>query len=111
MDLFRQIEIIKTINEKTLKKNTGKPIFLAKRLGISRSQLYKLIDFLKDYGAPIKYDRALETFYYEKPFRIKIDFKLEDLTINELKEINGGILFFKFFPVHFLGRNTFNLAV
>ena len=111
MNLFEQIELIKRINELISKEKTGTPTLLSKRLRISRSQLYRQIEFLKDYGAPIKYNRTLETFYYEKPFQITLDFKLQDLTLDKLTEINGGAIFSKLFSVQFLGRNTFNLAV
>lgn len=110
MDLIRQIEIVQRLNEFIEKESTGNPDDLSKQLGISRSQLYRIIEFLKDHDAPIEYSRTLKTFYYSKPFRVKIECKLEDLSHKELKDLNGGELIFqKFLSVQFLGQQTSNL--
>jgi predicted DNA-binding transcriptional regulator YafY len=51
-------------------KNTGTPIEVAEKFHISRSQIYNIIDELKDYGAAVKYSRKYQTFYYENDFEI-----------------------------------------
>jgi len=45
-------------------KTTGTPDELAKKLGISRSQLYAYLSLLKDRGAPISFSRYRKCFYY-----------------------------------------------
>lgn len=112
MDVFRQIEILQRLNKLIEKESTGKPVTLSKQIGISRSQLYRMIELLKDYDAPILYSRTLETFYYSKAFRLKIEFKLEDLSHKQLKDFNGGVVIFrKFFSVQFLGQETVNFRI
>jgi len=111
MNIFEQIEIINRINELIENKKTGTPHLFSKKLRISRSQLYRLIEFLKDYGAPIKYNRTSETFYYSKPFQMILDFKIDSLSNKEIKEINGGKIYSNFLCVQFLRRNNFNLAM
>jgi hypothetical protein len=49
---------------------TGKPIEFARKFHISRSQMYNIIDMLKDYGAIVKYSRKHRTFYYNNDFKI-----------------------------------------
>jgi len=51
-------------------RRTGSPIEFAKKLRISRSQLYNVKEELEDYGAVIKYSRKQKTFYYENPFEL-----------------------------------------
>ncbi|MUP37341.1 HTH domain-containing protein [Labilibaculum euxinus] len=112
MDIFRQIEILRRLNKLIEKESTGKPSTLSNQLGISRSQLYRMIELLKDYGVPIMYSRVLETFYYSKAFRLKIELKLEDLSRKELKDFNGGeVISRKFFPSNFWDKNQLILGL
>jgi predicted DNA-binding transcriptional regulator YafY len=53
-------------------ENTGTPERFAKKLQISRRQLYYDLKLLKDLNAEIKYCRGKETFYYESPFEFKL---------------------------------------
>lgn len=53
-------------------EETGTPERFAKKLQISRRQLYYDLKLLKDLNAEIKYCRSKETFYYENPFEFKI---------------------------------------
>jgi predicted DNA-binding transcriptional regulator YafY len=54
-------------------KATGKPESLARRLGISKNTLFSDIRALRDMGAPIKYDRYRETYFYEEDGRVRIE--------------------------------------
>lgn len=99
MDILRTIERISRLHQLIKEERTGSPDYLAQRLGISRASLYRMIDELKSYDAPIEYSRTLESFYYTKGFELKIYCSLE-LIENEdmLKNIVGGCYFF--FPYH-----------
>ena len=72
-------------------EKTGNPNMLANRLGISRSTLYRILDELKSYDAPIEYSRKRETFYYSKFYEFKIHCSIilidDDV---ELRKIIGG---------------------
>jgi len=52
---------------------TGTPDEFAKKIQISRRQLYYMIQTFKDYGASIRYDRSRRTFYYEDHFEVNIN--------------------------------------
>jgi predicted DNA-binding transcriptional regulator YafY len=47
-------------------KKTGTPTEFAKKLGLSTRTLHRRIDFLKDIGVPIAYDRFAQSYYYTK---------------------------------------------
>ncbi len=47
-------------------KKTGTPVEFAKKLGLSTRTLHRRIDFLKDIGVPIAYDRFAQSYYYTK---------------------------------------------
>lgn len=78
--------------------NTGAPRTLAKKLCVSRRNLYFLIDKLKLYGAKIRYSRKRKTFYYEDDdFDMITTLKVEIIHKGKgvAKKIYGGTTFSK----------------
>lgn len=72
-------------------EKTGNPDVLARRLGISRSTLYRMIEELKSYDAPIEYSRRMETFYYTQNYEFNLSCSIKVITSeSELKKIIGG---------------------
>ena len=41
-------------------------------------------------GAPIKFCRIQNSYYYAKPFEIKVDYSIQLLSEDESREINAG---------------------
>jgi len=64
MDFFNQINRIERIDKKIRLKTTGKPSALAKSLKISESQLYEVLKLMKKLGAPIKFSKSDQRYYY-----------------------------------------------
>ena len=93
MKLYLYIDRINLINKLISQSKTGNQSELAKRLNISISRLARIIEYMKDQGAPIKFNRARNTYYYESRYSIKIDVKIEKISEQELKDINAGINF------------------
>jgi predicted DNA-binding transcriptional regulator YafY len=56
------------------KKATGSPSDLAERLEISESTLFEFLSVMKDLGAPIKFDKNRNSYYYESSGRFFIKF-------------------------------------
>jgi len=102
MNFIKQIERVKRINQLIKHRNTGRPEVFAKKLNISRRQLYNTIELLKDYGIKIQYDRVLESFYYIDNENISIDFSIKILAENEEKTIYAGSFLKKNASVQFL---------
>ncbi|MCI0922096.1 hypothetical protein [Sphingobacterium rhinopitheci] len=94
MKLYLYIDRINLINKLISQSKTGNQSELAKRLNISISRLARIIEYMKDQGAPIKFNRARNTYYYESRYSIKIDVKIEKISEQELKDINAGINFY-----------------
>lgn len=78
MKLLEQIDRINRLHEMIKYRRTGTPKELARRLNLSTSMIYKLMDELRLREAPIQYSRQLGTYYYSKSFQMKItiDFKM-----------------------------------
>lgn len=47
-------------------KGTGTAAELADKLEISRAQIYEYLNLMKDFGAPIKYCKFRQSYYYDK---------------------------------------------
>jgi len=88
---------------------TGDPEEFATKLDISKRQLFRIIEELKDYGAPIEYNRSLRTFYYkDADFEIRVNFSMQFITELDEKEIFGGSYSRNMLPCHFLALNKTN---
>lgn len=81
---------MKYIHHLISKEATGDPDSFARKLNLSRRQLYNILEAFSDFGAEIKYSRIRQTYYYVSPFVLNIDVKIEKLNETECKTINGG---------------------
>lgn len=87
MKVVEQLERLKYIHELIEKRKTGTPDGFAKKLRISRRQLYYIIDELKLMGAPIDYDIQLKTFFYSEKCEINIRFDIDTLSEEEIYNV------------------------
>lgn len=109
MKILSQLERHQQLDYLIKNQITGKPEDIAKKLSVSRSHLYRLIDILKDYGAEINYNRKEHYFYYKNPFVFKVLIPKTLLSITEMGKINGG--FSKnTVPSFFMRRNSFTFT-
>lgn len=72
MNFIEQLERFQKIDQLLKCNATGTPDDFSRKIGVSRSHLYQLLNFLKDYGAPIKYSRKQESFYYSEPYILEV---------------------------------------
>ena len=93
MHFIRQIERIKRIHKLISSEKTGTPLVFAKKLSLSRSQLYNELEMIKELDAPVKYCKKRESFYYESSFELILNFSLKTIKDDESKEIFGGSYF------------------
>lgn len=103
MKIFDYVNRMNLLNKLLKDRSTGTPKQLAKRLGLSVSRLYVIMDDLKTKGVPISYCRQTQSYYYSKPFEIKLKADLVFLNQEEEKNIGGGFLLKKM-PTTFFGE-------
>lgn len=72
MKVFEFIEIVAAFHQYMVHENTGNAATFAKKLGISRATVYRLINELIDYGIQIEYCREKQTYRYLYPEKVKI---------------------------------------
>lgn len=90
MNFIKQIERLQMLNKLIKEERTGTPDELANRLGISRRNLYDMIETLKCWGVDIRYERKSATFRFEDDDRIEVSFSLNIIKAGETKKIIGG---------------------
>ena len=74
MKFEKQALRINKAHQLILEEKTGTPLEFADKLNISRSNLYNLLDVLKEHDAPIKYSKKNNSFYYSKPFLLVLKY-------------------------------------
>ena len=109
MNLSQTIERLQVLHSLISQKKTGTPEQLAKRLGVSRSCLYNLIEELRVFQIPILYSRKIESFYYEKEVKFDLNLEIRIMNNEDLININGGNLIF-FVPSNFLDGTNISLS-
>ncbi len=90
MKLEYYLQKLEAIDQKIRLKATGGPEVFAQSLSMSKASLYRYIDFLKDYGAPIYFDVRSKSFCYEHDINIQFSFKVEVLNQHDSRQIGGG---------------------
>jgi hypothetical protein len=76
MQFYKTVERIHYANQLIKLESTGTPNEFAQRLHLKRSQIFVFLEELKDYGAPIRYSRIHETYYYTEFYDIIIDIRI-----------------------------------
>lgn len=109
MNLSQTIERLQVLHSLISQRKTGTPEQLAKRLGVSRSCLYNLIEELRVFQMPILYSRKIESFYYEKEVKFDLNLEIRIMNNENLININGGNLTF-FVPSNFLDGTKLSLS-
>ncbi|WGK94557.1 MULTISPECIES: hypothetical protein [Flavobacterium] len=71
---IERLERIKQMHRLISDKTTGTPETFAKKVCLSRRQMYNQLEIFKKFNAPIRYSKISQTFYYEESFEINFDF-------------------------------------
>ena len=101
MTKFENLESLILMEKLIRQRRTGTPNELARRLCISRSALYDIIDELKMRGVEIKYCRTCGSFCYNGDAFLDIRFAITEINDREeMKNISGGYKVFSFRPLY-----------
>jgi transcriptional antiterminator len=69
---------------------TGPPKALARRMELSERSVYNLLEVLKDFNAPVAYNRKRKTYYYGGHFKLDFRISLSVTNNNEITELYRG---------------------
>ena len=88
--LLQQIELIERIDQLIRLRATGTPKALAQRLGVSEASLYRVIDTMKEMGAPVEFCIRRQSYVYSNDVNFMCGFFLKELSYHEVQKVNGG---------------------
>ncbi|WP_439183102.1 hypothetical protein [Carboxylicivirga taeanensis] len=97
MKIFKEVEMLKRMFELINKRQTGNSESFHKKLGISRSKLYNLIDELKQKGIDVEYDKRIKSFYLKEDVCVVVDEPLRIIDKDKLRSVSGGFLCYSIF--------------
>ena len=103
MKSLKYIDRINKIHSLISSQKTGTPETFAKKLYLSRRQMYNELEFFKNLNAPIKYCKKKETFYYTTNFEFSFRYSMVAISDEDEVKINGGISLYNantFFTTH-----------
>lgn len=103
--LFNQIELIERIDQLIRLRATGSPKALAEKFGVSESTIYRIIETIKELGAPIAYSLVHQSYIYTEEVSFLCGFFARDLLQSEYKKVNGG-----FQNLKFISEKTISLS-
>ena len=82
MNLIRNLNRVERLHQLILAEKTGTPQEVAKRLGISKSALFIMVDELNSLNLKVSYSSKYETFFYDKELKRTILEETEDMRIH-----------------------------
>lgn len=65
------------IHENIKKRNTGTYRDLGQRLNMSKSNVFRIVETIRGFGADIRWDRDLQSYYYANDFEIEFHIKMK----------------------------------
>jgi len=87
MNLFEDLFILQRIDHLIRTRATGSPKNLANRLRVSECTIYRLIEYLKDQGFPIAYNKTEQTYHYVHTVKLHIELVVGS---DKILSIRGG---------------------
>ena len=84
---------LKLVDKYIRARKTGTPKEFANAIGLSKSQLYYYIDFLKEYGAEIEYSRKTNTYHYKNIVEVDAKLSIKVMSENEMMNLNAGFCY------------------
>jgi len=90
MSFIRYIKKIEFLDSLIRKKATGNQKEFSRKARMSRSTLNEYLNEMKQLNFPIKFDRNLNSYYYEHDGRLVKSLFEEGMTKEEMKQHTGG---------------------
>lgn len=109
MKIEKQQDKLAQIDQLIRTEATGSPETFAAKLRLAKSTMYEYLNFMKDLGAEIIFDRQRNCFKYKRPCKLQL-IKIEIIDDKDLEEIKGGKKFIKFSQFDFFEPTNFTFA-
>jgi len=93
MNNLKQLERLRKIHRLIKLECTGTPLELSQKLHISLRQTYLILEQLKEFDAPLKFNRRTKNYYYEFDFELSIQISIQVIARDRLMNIYAGKTF------------------
>ena len=91
MPLQKYVERLERLHLLIKRKGTGPVDELAHKIELSRRQTLEYISEMKEMGAPIRYCKYRQTYYYTRDVKLTIGFsEPSELSDSDAAMLNGG---------------------
>jgi hypothetical protein len=90
MKNLKQLERLRKIHRLIKLQNTGTPGELAEKLHISIRLTYLLLEQLREFDAPLCFNRRTKTYYYKHDFELTIHISVQVIAHEKLVNIYAG---------------------
>ena len=90
MNNLKQLERLRQTHQLIKLETTGTPSELSEKLHISVRQTYLILEQLKEFDAPLKFNRRTKTYYYEFDFELTINISIQAMAREKLTNIYAG---------------------
>jgi hypothetical protein len=81
MNLIQKLELIERVDALIRRKATGCPTELSNKLTISKRNVFNIINTMKDLGAPIRFCKHMNSYYYEEKVTFSFGFNVREESI------------------------------
>jgi len=109
MIIDKQKKKLAQIDQLIRTEATGSPENFACKLRLAKSTMYEYINYMKELGAEIIFDRHRNCFKYKRPCKLQL-IKIEIIEDKDLDEIKGGKKFNKFSQFGFFELTNFTFV-
>lgn len=95
MSNLKQVERLQRMHRLIKFKRTGTPEEFARRMGISRANLFIFLKELRNLGGPLQYNSVRQTYYYTQNVELQIGYVTHSGTAvpvepPQLAKVSGG---------------------
>lgn len=88
-NIIKQVKLIERMDQSIRLKTAGTPEEFATKLGISKTKMYRMINTMKELGAPIEYTTTVQSFVYVEVVDFKFGFYAkENNRFNQLHKVS-----------------------
>jgi hypothetical protein len=88
--LTQTITLMEQIDQLIRLRASGTPQEFAKHLNISKASLHRILEIMKELGAPIEYSLTNQSYIFTYEVEFFCGFYPEDMGKEELTKTNGG---------------------
>lgn len=90
---YKYLDRLQYMDQLIRQQRTGNATEFGRKLGLSRRQVYNLLEELRLLGIELEYNRSLKSFIYLKSYKINIELNISEIADSEAIGLKAGLNF------------------